>query len=213
MLRRSATPHESIGVSLNLQFLGDALDHWKGSLFESLRMAEALRDFAVDPMASDLDSWRQEDFKLFARLLRITPAQIIRHRVTLEERVKYFGEISHRGDLFLDPDTGVATGPVKKALRYVNPSEIGQLLNGSPNRLLIVYQHVRGQPVASRVDEVLDTLRHEIGGFSWCSYESGTVAMLFLARLPMRTAAIAEHFEALLGRHAAGRIRRSEFRP
>ena len=198
---------------MNLQFLGDALDHWKGSLFESLRKAQALRDFAADPMASDLKSWRPEDFKLFARLLRITPAQVIRHRVTLEERVKYFGELSHRGDLFLDPDTGVATRGVKgKARCYIMASEVGQLLDGSANRLLVIYQHVRGQPVASRVDEVLDTLRHEIGGFSCCSYESGTVAMLFLARAPVRTAFVAEHFATLLGRHAARRIRRSEFR-
>lgn len=198
---------------MNLQFLGDALDHWKGSLFESLRKAQALRDFAADPMASDLESWRPEDFKLFARLLRITPAQVIRHRVTLEERTKYFGEILHRGDLFLDPDTGIATRGVKRKPRcYVKPVEIGQLLDGSTNRLLIIYQHVRGKRVASRIDEVLDTLRLEIGGFSWSSYESGTVAILFLARVSARTASVAEHFAALMGRHAAGRIRTSEFR-
>jgi len=54
---------------LNLNFLGDALDHWKGSLFESLQEAQVLRDFAVDPMASDLGSWNSDDFLILARLL------------------------------------------------------------------------------------------------------------------------------------------------
>jgi len=136
---------------LNLNFLGDALDHWKGSLFESLQEAQVLQDFAVDPMASDLGSWNSEDFLILARLLRITPAQIIRHQVSLRERARYFGEISHRGDLFLDPDTGVATRRVKDHCRYVNPPEIGVLLDASPDRLLAVYQHVRAQRVSERI--------------------------------------------------------------
>ena len=195
---------------MNLNFLGDALDHWKGSLFQSLCAAQALRDFAVDPMVTDQKSWKAADFDVLAHLLRITPAQVIRHQVTLRERAKYFGEISHQGDLFLDPDTGVATGRVKES--HVSPSEIRQLLDGSTNRLLIVYQHVGGKPVAHRVHEVMNTLGGVIGGFSACSYESGTVAMLFLARVPARTVLVAEHFETLLGRHAVGRVRSFEFR-
>ncbi len=195
---------------MNLQFLGDALDHWKGALLASLREAKALRDFAVDPMASDIDQWRQEDLHLFARLLQVTPGQVIRHGASLQDRAGYFAEISHAGDLFLDPDTGVATGRVKKA--HVSPSEIGQLLDASTSRLLVIYQHVRGMSVECRVNEVMNTLEHVIGVFSGCSYESGTVAMLFVARVHARTALVAEHFEALLGRHAAGRIRRFGFR-
>lgn len=192
---------------MNLNFLGDALDHWKGSLFESLQEAQVLRDFAVDPMASDLGSWNSEDFLILARLLRITPAQIIQHQVSLQERARYFGEILHRGDLFLDPDTGVATRRVKDLPRYVNPQEIGVLLDASPDRLLAVYQHVRAQRVADRIDTVLTTLRNQIGEVSWCTYESPTVAMMFLTRAPARTTQVAEHFASLLGRHAAGRIR------
>jgi hypothetical protein len=39
---------------LNLIYLGDALDHWKGSLFESLQQEKAVQGLAVDPMTSDL---------------------------------------------------------------------------------------------------------------------------------------------------------------
>ncbi len=194
---------------MNLQFLGDALDHWKGSLFGSLREAKVLRNFAVDPMASDIERWGGEDFNLFGRLLQVAPAQLIRHRASLKDRAAYFGEISHQGDLFLDPDTGVATGRVTGA--HVSPSEIGQLLDGATDRLLVIYQHVRGMSVASRVNQVMNTVKDVIGAFSGCSYESGTVAMLFASRAHARTTTVAEHFEALLGCHAVGRIRRFKF--
>lgn len=193
---------------MNLDFLGDALDHWKGSLFESLMQAQVLQNFKADPMVSDPDRWREEDWELYSRLLRIEREQIVQHRVTLRDgRAGYFRETSHHGDLFLDPDTGVATGRVREPQRYVSPSEVGQLLDSSTHRLLIVYQHVLGK-VARRVDEVMKTLQCQIGGFAGCWYESGTVAMLFLARSPARTAQVEEHFATLLGRHAPRRIRR-----
>ena len=103
---------------MNRKYLGDALDHWKGSVFESLQQRNALRDFAVDTMATDMNDWQSEDINVFARLLRISASQIIRHTVTLKTREKYFAEIEHSGDLFLDPDTGIQTGPVK------NPTQI-----------------------------------------------------------------------------------------
>lgn len=195
---------------MNLKFLGDALDHWKGAMFASLRGANALRNFAVDPMANDIGRWRDEDFSLFAGLLQIAPSQVIRHRARLEHRAAYFGEISHIGDLFLDPDTGVATGRVREG--HVSPAEVGLLLDASADRLLVIYQHVRGMLVAHRVSGVMSTLEEVIGPFSGCSYESGTVAMLFLTRMHERTELVAEHFDALLGRHATRRIRRFEFR-
>ncbi len=150
----------------------------------------------------------RRNLDVFARLLRITPGQLISHRASLEDRAGYFGEILHQGDLFLDPDTGVETPGVKEdRRRYVKPAEGGQLLDRSTGRLLMVYQHVRGKRVSDRVDKVLNTLRDEIGDFRCCSHESPTVAMLFLSRLPARTTSVARHFKTLLGGHADGRIR------
>lgn len=199
---------------MNLEFLGDALDHWKGALFASLQKEKILRDFAVDPMATDQDSWGKKDREVYARLLRIKQSQVIRHKVSLQKRAKYFGEIAHKGDLFLDPDTGVETPGVKgDRCRYVRPAEIGQLFDRSDERLLIIYQHVRGKRVSDRVEKVLKTLHDEIDQFRCCSYESGTVAMFFLSRLEARTSTVAKHFKAVLGRHANGRIRLSSFQP
>jgi len=195
---------------VNLKYLGDALDHWKGSLFEYLANAGVLRDFAVDPMASDLPEWTKADYALFARLLRINEAQLVRHQVTLRNRFEYFNEITHKGDLFLDPDTGIATGSVHTVEQYIRPQEVGFLLGEPANRLLGIYQHVRAQRVSARVDDCLDKLKEEIGGFGWCSYESGTVAMIFLSRRVDRTNEVAAALKGLLGSHAERRIRFGE---
>jgi len=67
---------------MNTQYLGDALDHWKGCLFEYLESEHALLDFGVDPMATDPDRWGETDFELYARLFKAhrEHPNIIRHR-------------------------------------------------------------------------------------------------------------------------------------
>lgn len=191
---------------MNLSFLGDALDHWKGSLLDSLQRANRLHSLSVDPMASDLGSWKPEDIAVYSKLLRVDQGQIIRHKAALGDRSKYFGEVPQDGDLFLDPDTGVATYDVRDHSRYVKPAELGRLLDRSPGRLIAVYQHVRGQRVRQRVGDVLRLLKSEIDGLSWCSYESPSVAMIFLTREAGRSEQVAEYFQGLLGRHASSRV-------
>lgn len=193
---------------MNLTFLGDALDHWKGSLFESLSREGIFRNFAVDPMASDLPAWQPEDFLLFAQLLRVERSQIVEHQADLGNRSRYFAEITHSGDLFLDPDTGVATGRPGSSRQHITAPEIARLV--APfDRLLVVYQHVRAQRVCDRVDAVCRVIQAQMPGCHWCSYESGTVAMIFLARTGERIQKVALHFSSRLGRHAIGRIRTS----
>jgi hypothetical protein len=191
---------------LNLKYLGDALDHWKGSLFESLQREKLVDDFAVDPMASDLSSWRDEDFQLLARLLRVHRHQVIHHETSLSDRQRYFDEIKHMRDIFLDPDTGVATGHVTRHEHYVLPNELARLLDHD-GRMVLVYQHVRATKVRARVDAVLLALATATGNVGWCSYESGTVALLCLSKAAERTSLVAAHFGTMLGRHAEGRVR------
>ena len=194
---------------MNRTFLGDALDHWKGSLFESLRKSKLLKDFAVDPMASDWSDWQPRDKSAFAHLLRIDESQLISPEVgLLGRRKQHFDEIEHKGDLFLDPDTGIATGNVKNMNQYVRSEEIEMLLRDF-SRLLAVYQHVSRQQVRDRVDAVCSKLNKDIDGVYWSSYESATVAMLFLSRSHQRVDEVAEHFKGVLGQHAGARIRTS----
>jgi len=189
-----------------LKYLGDALDHWKGSLFESLQNANVLRDFSVDPMCTDAEPWQSADFSLYARLLHIRAVQVIRHKHTLQNRKAYFAEISHQGDLFLDPDTGVSTSAANS--QYLRPRELGQLLDLATQRMLVVYQHIRTQNCAVRIDNVILALESQAGRFHWCSYESPSVALLFVSRSP-RPLEVAGHFKTMLGRHSGNRIRGS----
>lgn len=192
---------------MNLCYLGDAFDHWKGSLFESLQQAELLNGFAVDPMATDSREWQTDDYELFARLLRIRRDQFVSHRCSLAaDRVGYFQEIEHSGDLFLDPDIGVATSNVRDISKYIRPGEVRSLLGYRPNRVIVVYQHVRGQRTHDRIQTVVANLMPNDQAFACCSYESGTVAMLFFSRDFERVRDIHRHYEELLGRHADRRV-------
>jgi hypothetical protein len=190
---------------MNLEYLGDALDHWKGSIFQSLHNGNVLSDFAVDPMITDISCWQPADYLLYALLLRIKAEQIIKHDQTLQKRDAYIGEITHQGDLFLDPDTGVATSKADK--KYVLSSDVENLFHNAPSRLVIVYQHIRAQRCAERVDNVTSTLQSRIGQFYWRSYESPTVALLFLSLNRSRVAHVEQHFKNILGNHAEKRIR------
>ncbi|HET9283013.1 MAG TPA: hypothetical protein VFR24_13725 [Candidatus Angelobacter sp.] len=191
---------------MNLRYLGDALDHWKGSLFESLQNANVLANFAVDPMCTDPEAWQSSDFSFYARLLHIRAEQIVRHEHTLRERKAYFTEIKHQGDLFLDPDTGISTSATNS--QYLRPREIGELLERVFERILVIYQHVRAQKCAIRIDNVISAVESRIDRFRWCSYESPTVAMLFMSR-SSRIHEVVDHFKTILGKHAETRIRGS----
>lgn len=193
------------------EYLGDALDHWKGSLFESLTQSGILRNFAVDPMAKDWADWQPDDVLAFTHLLRIDKSQLISHKAefSLLNRQKYFAEMSHTDDLFLDPDTGIATGKVGDKSKYVTPQEIKFLL-GKSDRLIAVYQHTSRKTISKRVDEVCGAVHGAINEIQWASYESPTVAMIFLSHSYARIADVTKHFRCLLGQHAAQkRIRTS----
>jgi len=192
---------------MNLRYLGDALDHWKGSLFERLQRAGLLQSLAVDAMATDAEDWKPADRALFADLLRVQQAQILVHRQLLEiDRTDYFAEITHEGDLFLDPDTGIATGRVGDAAQYLFADDVYGLLARWPERVLAVYQHIRAQRTRDRLQRVVSALMVPDQPFTCCSYESGTVAMLFLSREGQRVEAIHKHFFDYLGTHAPRRI-------
>lgn len=197
---------------MNLRFLGDALDHWKGSIFEQLQHKRVLKDFAVDPMASDAELWQEDDWNLFARLLRIHPSQIIMHQMhqkkLIDDRQLYFSAITHRGDLFLDPDTGISTCRVNVCQRpqYLLPQELMKLMEAEKERIVAVYQHIRAKKTRNRLNEILEVVRSDHNKFACCSYESGTVAMMFFSQSIERIQSVKDHFRSDLGRHASGRI-------
>lgn len=197
------------GVGDEFGYLGDALDHWKGSLFEYLQSEAVLRDLTVDPMAIDANQWIEDDFGLYAYLLRVRRDHVVRHKAPLAARTNYFAEITQDGDLFLDPDTGVATNGASPIAKYVKPSELATLLQTN-SRIVAVYQHVRAQKTCTRIDGCLCAIATVAAGIQWCSYESPTVAMLFLSSNGTRICEIGEALARMLGRHVDRRVRWSK---
>jgi hypothetical protein len=192
---------------MNLKYLGDALDHWKGSIFEFLQRQGVLEEFRIDSMASDVSEWKSADLELLARLLRVRPDQLINHDYDLcIDRSHYFAEIPSRGDLFLDPDTGIKTGRVRIVHHYIHPKELFDVMDRGNNRIVSVYQHIRARNTRERLEEVIATLYGKDGEFFCTSYESGTVALLFLGRNEQRVKAVHECFSNLLGVHSTRRI-------
>jgi hypothetical protein len=192
---------------MNLNFLGDALDHWKGSILRLMRTEKLLVDLKVDLMATDANNWKKEDFVLFAKLLGVSPSQLVEHRGSLNEnRSAYFGELSDTtGDLFFDPDTGIATSRVNEPEKYLFPGELHCLL-GKGERVVAVYQHVNRQQTRNRVKKVVEVVRENHQTVACCSYESPSVAMLFFSESSSRIKPIEKYFSKLLGRHARNRV-------
>jgi hypothetical protein len=192
---------------MNLRYLGDALDHWKGSIFEALQEEGLLKSFQVDAMASDMEFWKTEDQELYAQLLRIRPTQLVQHRHDLRnDRIQYFSELSATGDIFLDPDTGIRTGAVSYPEHYLTPNELNEAMKQDEERLVIVYQHVRAQLTRQRVESVWTVLDQQQIAFSCTSYESGTAALLFFGIGFRRVKKVHDYLGNFLGRHATNRI-------
>ena len=156
---------------MNRQFLGDALDWWKGGLLTWLRKDDYLRDVVVVPCFTDSKEWSKEDFALYSQLLGVDKSSIHDE-----------GGASEYSDFFFDPDTGVKTGRVKKEAQYLTPNRLLSVLRGNPNCVAAVYQHVSRQSTHSRLNQVVEVLRQNDKKVCFCSLESSNVAMLFASR-------------------------------
>ena len=192
---------------MNLRFLGDALDYWKGSVFLRLQKGGILMDFSVDPMLTDPEDWQAVDFQLYADLLQIRPNQILQHKRKLrEDREEYFAEVMHTGDLFVDPDTGIALGYASHAEKYIRVREVHQLLGENLPRILCIYQHIRAKKTRDRVRKLVTALVKFDTRIYCCSYETPTVAMLFVSLKQNRIEQVNKHFKNYLGRHSDMRV-------
>jgi hypothetical protein len=196
---------------MKLTYLGDAHDHWKGSVFQYLQEGEILRNFLVDSMTTDASPCNTANSKLYAHLLRIEEGQLVQHDRTLFQerryRERYFLDIPRAGDLFLDPDTGIKTGGSTHE-NYLLPKELFELIELEKDRLVIVYQHsAHGSKMRERVKSVLAKLAEQKRPFSCSSYESNTVALLFFSMTAERTQSVRGCFARLTrGTDAANRI-------
>ena len=189
---------------MNLAHLGDALDHWKGSLLTVIG-SKGLR---VVPMLTDRARWTEQHFETYARLLKCSPENVLKKAnsdlFSSVTRQSYFCNLG-RNDLFLDPDTGIASD--KKAKKeHVSPSEIAALLSESRSRMILIYQHASREKDGPR--KKLDLLR-EAQGLTECgifAYDSGAVSMVVISRNRERTDKALARLKSWLGPVASTRI-------
>ena len=181
---------------MKLEFLGDAFDCWKGFLFLHLQNEGILKDFSVDPMITDISNWHGSGWKLYANLLQIRRNQIIKHKTKLEEnREKYFSEITHEGDLFLDPNTGIAPKNYSPIKNYIKVEEVHRLLDNKSLRLLCIYQHApRAQQFSDRINELVSVLNNAEKIFC-LAYITPAAALLFLSKKENRVMQVNTHFK------------------
>ena len=186
------------------QFLGDVFDHWKGCLIELLLQERLILDLAIEPMITDVNPWSEGDLKTYKKLLKVSSNTLICHHNQIFEgpRRDYFNRIQHSGDIFFDPDTGIATGSAKR--KHIKITEIDDLLNS--NRLFLVYQHSAHGSFHIRLQLIGNQLKKSIQNVCLCVYECGQVAMFFISLDEERLSKIQESLRTFLSGTAASRI-------
>jgi len=188
---------------MNLAHLGDALDHWKGSLIELI----GGKDMRVVPMFTDDNPWAEQQIEVYARLLHLNPGDVLKKdlRFCASTRHDYFHDLGEH-DLFLDPDTGVAPDDNGATEKHVLASEIAGLVAVAPSRLLLIYQH------ASRDKEGLPKKLkslHSTKGLNTCdifAYDSGAVSVVVISQNRERAQGALARLQCWLGPIAATRI-------
>jgi hypothetical protein len=190
---------------VNSKFLGDALDHWKGSLIQFLSDKKLIKDLVVEPMITDGRPWSKSDTETYRRLLRLEPSnQIFHSQSTFSgKRDEYFDLLPETTDLFLDPDTGIATGSAGR--EHVKTSELRRLLANS-DRVLMVYQHSARGSFHERLGEITGTVSRDIPNVYCSTYACGRVAVFFLSLNRVRIEGICKALKEHLRGTAESRI-------
>jgi len=187
---------------MNRAHLGDALDHWKGSVIE----LNGGKDVRVVPMFTDNNPWSEEQIEAYARLLRLNRGHVLNKATpfTVKTRHDYFSDLGE-DDLFLDPDTGIARKP---GPRHIGCREISDLLPVTSSRMILIYQHASRSKKG--LTDKLDLLSHCLKGCEMFAYNSGSVAMVVISRDSTRLQQALARLKCWLGPTASARIVKPE---
>jgi len=194
---------------MNIDYLGDALDHWKGSVIEQLR--PVLHNLRVVPMCME-EEWTPKHRCLYARLLGVRSEDDVFWDAFNRNRRRYFENCQRfagDSDLFLDPDTGIE--PISGCKKcHVGLDNLRCLLPDNSRRLVMVYQHrsrirhgVEDVLDRNSVEDVLERIRQR--GWLAGAYWAGAASMLFLSRKQGRVAGVRDRLDKWLGPCSVGK--------
>jgi hypothetical protein len=184
---------------VNIRHLGDALDHWKGSVIGDLE--GALHRLHVVPMFTDIDvaQWTEPRLRLYADLLRIDSERILcaGQQFTNGGRTAYIAEANRTDaehDLFIDPDTGIEP-PGDSDHRHLRRNDLATFLLNRSDRLALVYQHSRREDnwTAATLRWVL--AHPPLTGCHATAYWAGAVSMIFISRSQARLSRVNERLQ------------------
>lgn len=186
---------------MNLRHLGDAFDHWKGTMLE-ITCPKGAR---IVPMFTDENRWNRKQLEAYARLLRVSSKDVLHSetRFSNGSRGTYF-DIPESGDLFLDPDVGICTNARPKK-EHIAPSEIAAILLVSRPRILLIYQNKwQRKTMRETLNMVLSTERLE--KFYRFGFDAGQVGIIFISCDRKRIVKAMERVQSWLGPVAPNRI-------
>ena len=168
---------------MKTEHLGDAFDHWKGSIIQRLESRNLLKDIAVIPMLTD-SSWdnQKEKISAYSHLLNLKANKVLQTRKfggDKHDRERYFEDIGHAGDLFLDPDTGVSISSSSNNAEHITISQIKKLLGH--DRVILLYQHRGREKFLPQLERIVGEIRRQIERLNAVTYDCGNVAMLFFS--------------------------------
>lgn len=183
---------------MNIKHLGDAFDFWKGGIIRLLNVS--LNDLHVYPMFTDTDvsnAWTPGCIQLYASLIGVDVSKVLLPLTRFETSIrgKYFKMVDIRADadLFVDPDTGIASDRAGK-IQHIRLCEINQLLPADSSRIVMIYQHSWHK--ITWVDDCLKKVcsYHDLKGSATFAYMGSSVAMIFISRSQRRLKAVHQIF-------------------
>ena len=182
---------------MHTDYLGDALDFWKGAVLGRLGYGRGGKKLSVVPMFTVVPT--EGHVNAYADLLGRPVSDVVHPRRLFSNatRTAYFDDImALKGDVFVDPDTGVGG----RTARHVTAVELGAMAAG---RLVIVYQHSwRGRAgLLDHLHKAAETAEAE-AGYLAC----GQAGLFFLSKDPGRARAVTSQLSDLLGKVAPARI-------
>jgi hypothetical protein len=182
-------------------WLGDALDFWKRAFLDVLRASSTpSRPVWILPMITGT-GWTGAEVDTYAAILGVpTSALLSTAPLVKPTRSSYFAVSKGlRDDVFIDPDTGIATGRI--SLAHVAPAEVFALL--SDDNVAAVYQH-RPRGVGGRWLARYRGLLAATGAAT-VGYESAQAGMLFATKSSAREGGIRRALARRLGAVAVAR--------
>jgi len=194
---------------MNRDYLGDALDFWKGAMLDVVRASNGgRRPVKVLPMFTGA-RWKRKDRDTYLALLRANDADLFdgllskNDRVTKAERQAYFDAFDAGGaDVFLDPDTGIALS--RATGQHVRVDEVAPLV--SIGNVVAVYQHrPRGDRKGRWLRRYVNAFPAD-DGLKLIGYESAQVGMLFVTRSRERAGRLRRALYQRLGPTAPDRV-------